>query len=386
MANVLQGAARAARLRLRPLRQLFRLAGVRPPLCERRRRPAAALPAARASSRPCARAPAISRSCTPRSPSISPPARGLARRLRAARRAGLDDGRAAHRAMDRDRAHRAPRRARHLPHGGRGDDPAGPRPGRDPRALQLRPRRLPRAGPPRTAPRSTAASISTCCRPEGSASWHIRAPRPRPTWTRSTATSGTSTMPRASTTSSAATGCSTGSSRRPGGSVLEVGCGTGRNLDHARRGAIPTRASTASTFRPRCSRRRRARSRARGLDDRITLAHGDATRLLRRARCSACAAFDRVFISYALSMIPPWRAALRAGAGRGGAGRLAAYRRLRRASELPGWFRSGLRRGSRSSRSSRAAISQAELDALAELPGYESAASSSIATTRCMRS
>src|SRR5262249_43214804 len=74
----------------------------------------------------------------------------LVRRLRAARCPGLDDGRAARCAVDRDRAHGPPGRPRDFPHCRRGDDPPGPRAGRSAGTLLLRRRRLPpldRQGP-----------------------------------------------------------------------------------------------------------------------------------------------------------------------------------------------------------------------------------------------
>ena len=46
-------------------------------------------------------------------------------------------------------------------------------------------------------------------------------------------------------------------------------------------------------------------------------------------RCSASAGFDRIFISYSLSMIPDWEQTDSAGARRPQAGRLAAHRRFR---------------------------------------------------------
>ena len=128
MASVLQRAPRKARLRFPAERQLFRLAGFRAPLSRaRRRRPArlsgqGELRDAQAKHRPRRRA------ITSTSPSSSAnkPA-GVGRPLRAARRAGLDDRRAAQRAVERDHPHRRARRARHLPHGRRAERAARPR-------------------------------------------------------------------------------------------------------------------------------------------------------------------------------------------------------------------------------------------------------------------
>lgn len=93
-----------------------------------------------------------------------------------------------------------------------------------------------------------------------------------------------------------------------GGSVLEIGCGTGRNLVAAARSyrdvslhGLDVSSAMLTTAR--------AGIRRAGLEGRVRLALGDATsfdphHLFGRA------SFDRVFLSYSLSMIPDWRAAL----------------------------------------------------------------------------
>lgn len=94
----------------------------------------------------------------------------------------------------------------------------------------------------------------------------------------------------------------------PGAGVLEMGCGTALNLIRAER-----RFPHADYFGIDLSRMMLetadAALKRRGLQERIRLALGDATdfdaaELLGREK------FDRVFFSYALSMIPPWEAAL----------------------------------------------------------------------------
>jgi S-adenosylmethionine-diacylgycerolhomoserine-N-methlytransferase len=84
----------------------------------------------------------------------------------------------------------------------------------------------------------------------------------------------------------------------PGGSLLEVGCGTGRNLI-----LVARRYPDARLYGSEIAKA--------GLSGRIKTAPGDATAFDPEAMFGV-AAFDRVFISYALSMIPPWRQAIAA--------------------------------------------------------------------------
>lgn len=93
-----------------------------------------------------------------------------------------------------------------------------------------------------------------------------------------------------------------------GGSVLELGCGTARNLIAAARAWPDARCfgvdlSTAMLATARGSVRRA------GLGDRVRLAPGDAT-CFDAQRLFGAAQFDRVLLSYTLSMIPDWRGAL----------------------------------------------------------------------------
>ena len=95
---------------------------------------------------------------------------------------------------------------------------------------------------------------------------------------------------------------------RPGETVLEIGCGTGRNLV-----AVARRFPDAEVYGLDISSQMLATARAAirraGLDGRVTLAPGDATNFDPQ-KLFGRAAFDRVLVSYALSMIPPWREAL----------------------------------------------------------------------------
>ena len=93
-----------------------------------------------------------------------------------------------------------------------------------------------------------------------------------------------------------------------GESVLEIGCGTGRNLIKAARAYPQAEFCGLDVSRAMLDTAAASIARA-GLASRIRIAAADATAfdpqiLFCRER------FDRVMISYALSMIPPWRAAL----------------------------------------------------------------------------
>lgn len=93
-----------------------------------------------------------------------------------------------------------------------------------------------------------------------------------------------------------------------GGTILEIGCGTGRNLVLAARRYPTTRLYGFDISSEMLKTARTSIARA-GLTHRITVAEGDAAAFDTRALFGK-AQFDRVFISYALSMIPPWRQAL----------------------------------------------------------------------------
>jgi S-adenosylmethionine-diacylgycerolhomoserine-N-methlytransferase len=98
-----------------------------------------------------------------------------------------------------------------------------------------------------------------------------------------------------------------------GGSVLELGCGTARNLLKAARVwpkaelyGIDVSGEMLKTAGKNVEKER--------LGARIRLAQGDATRFDPQS-LFGIERFDRVFISYALSMIPDWENAVEAGIG-----------------------------------------------------------------------
>ncbi len=95
---------------------------------------------------------------------------------------------------------------------------------------------------------------------------------------------------------------------RPGDCGLEIGCGTGRNLLRAARAYPDARFFGLDVSRQMLDTAETAIRRA-GLADRVVVARGDAT-AFDPGVLFGRAAFERVMISYALSMIPPWREAL----------------------------------------------------------------------------
>ena len=94
----------------------------------------------------------------------------------------------------------------------------------------------------------------------------------------------------------------------PGDKVLEIGCGTGRNLVKLAQAYPQARLFGLDVSREMLGTAAVSTARA-GLASRIALAQGDATAFDPQA-LFGCASFERVMISYALSMIPPWREAL----------------------------------------------------------------------------
>ena len=93
-----------------------------------------------------------------------------------------------------------------------------------------------------------------------------------------------------------------------GGSVLEIACGTGRNLVAAAR-AYPDVHFFGLDISEEMLISARLAVRRAGLENRVTLARADATAFDAQALFGV-AKMDRAYISYALSMIPDWRAAI----------------------------------------------------------------------------
>lgn len=93
-----------------------------------------------------------------------------------------------------------------------------------------------------------------------------------------------------------------------GHTVLELGCGTGRNIALAARRYPEARFFGLDISSAMLDTAAASLARG-GLAGKVLLARGDATAFDGEALFGV-AAFDRIFISYSLSMIPDWHAAV----------------------------------------------------------------------------
>lgn len=117
--------------------------------------------------------------------------------------------------------------------------------------------------------------------------------------------------------------------------ILEIGCGTGRNLVAVARRypATPLYGFDISTAMLETTKR----SLARNSLGRVTVAQADATRF--QPQLFSRQGFERIYISYTLSMIPDWRAVLeRAVAALKPGGRLLIVD-FGQQDRLPAWFK-----------------------------------------------
>jgi S-adenosylmethionine-diacylgycerolhomoserine-N-methlytransferase len=123
-----------------------------------------------------------------------------------------------------------------------------------------------------------------------------------------------------------------------GGSLLEVGCGTGRNLLFAHR-----RFPSAQLFGLDISQEMllSARGSFHGMSQMPDFRVADATAFL--ARDFGTEGFDRIMISYALSMIPDWQAAIDASLAALAPGGELHIVDFGQQDRLPGWFRAMLK-------------------------------------------
>lgn len=124
--------------------------------------------------------------------------------------------------------------------------------------------------------------------------------------------------------------------------VLEIGCGTARNLILAARRFPRTRLYGIDLSSEMLATAERTVRRA-GLGRQIQLAQADATSFDPQA-LFAVTSFQRVFASYSLSMIPPWREALGHAIGMVASGGQFHVVDFGEQSRLPGVFRFALRR------------------------------------------
>jgi S-adenosylmethionine-diacylgycerolhomoserine-N-methlytransferase len=99
-----------------------------------------------------------------------------------------------------------------------------------------------------------------------------------------------------------------------GENVLEIGCGTGRNLVLAAKLYPQARFFGIDVSTEMLTSAISAIAR-RGLGARIRVAHGDGTAFNPQALFGT-PAFDRIMISYSLSMIPDWHLVLHAAASK----------------------------------------------------------------------
>ena len=128
----------------------------------------------------------------------------------------------------------------------------------------------------------------------------------------------------------------------PGDKVLEIACGTGRNLVKLARAYPQARLFGLDVSREMLATAAASTARA-GLASRIALTQADATAFDPRA-LFGCASFERVLMSYALSMIPPWRAALAHALDVLAPGGSLHVVDFGDCADLPGPFKAGLRR------------------------------------------
>ncbi|MER8637083.1 class I SAM-dependent methyltransferase [Mesorhizobium sp. M1365] len=126
-----------------------------------------------------------------------------------------------------------------------------------------------------------------------------------------------------------------------GGTVLELGCGTGRNIILAARRYPGARFFGLDISAEMLETATAALARE-GLSGRVTLACGDATDFDAKALFGV-KSFDRIFVSYSLSMIPGWEKTVFAALAALSPGGSLHVVDFGQQEALPGWFRTLLR-------------------------------------------
>jgi S-adenosylmethionine-diacylgycerolhomoserine-N-methlytransferase len=127
----------------------------------------------------------------------------------------------------------------------------------------------------------------------------------------------------------------------PGHAVLEIGCGTGRNLILAARRYPQAQFFGIDVSTHMLTSAIEAIERA-GLESRVRVAHADATAFHPRLVFGR-QRFERIMISYSLSMIPGWQRALDVALGLLDKGGRLAIVDFGRQERLPATFRALLR-------------------------------------------
>ncbi|WP_457150354.1 class I SAM-dependent methyltransferase [Mesorhizobium sp. P5_C1] len=125
------------------------------------------------------------------------------------------------------------------------------------------------------------------------------------------------------------------------GTVLELGCGTGRNIILAARRYPDARFFGLDISAEMLETAGTAIARE-GLSGRVTLARGDATDFDTDALYGV-ERFDRIFVSYSLSMIPGWEKTVSAALAALSSNGSLHVVDFGQQEGLPGWFRALLR-------------------------------------------
>jgi S-adenosylmethionine-diacylgycerolhomoserine-N-methlytransferase len=126
-----------------------------------------------------------------------------------------------------------------------------------------------------------------------------------------------------------------------GGTALELGCGTGRNIILAAR-RYPDARFFGLDISAEMLETASAAIAREGLVDRVALAQGDATAFDAKALFGR-SGFDRVFVSYSLSMIPGWEKTVSAALAALSPNGSLHVVDFGQQEGLPGWFRTFLR-------------------------------------------
>ncbi|MEO1703437.1 MAG: class I SAM-dependent methyltransferase [Pseudomonadota bacterium] len=121
---------------------------------------------------------------------------------------------------------------------------------------------------------------------------------------------------------------------------LEVGCGTGRNLAVAAK-HFPDTQLFGFDISSEMLKSAEEKMRKHKIEDRVRLSQADATNFDAQALFGV-SGFDRILISYAVSMIPVWEEAITHATTQLNPGGELHIVDFGQQTALPGWFRNGL--------------------------------------------